>query len=229
MLTIICGEDVPASRDYYHQLKKQYRAKLYQTVEVDYQEVKSLIADHQSHRSLFFAQTAYFSQNVNKYISVRNNPGFVDLLKTIAADPELILIDWEENKAGREIKLRNAGTIKEFRPARSVFQLLDSCFPGNTKAFLTLFHQLLQTSEETFIFAMLARHVRALLLAKHQLFAKQTPPWQKHKLLHQTRLWTTDRLLTFYHGLYRIDLSVKTSRNPLGVGRSLDILACSCL
>ncbi len=229
MLTIVCGEDSPSARAYYFQLKKQYEANQIQINEVNYLQIKSLLSDRRYHRSLFFDQTVYFSQNINKYISVRNNPEFVQTLQAIAQDENLVLIDWEENKSAREIKLKKIGTVKEFKLDQTIFKLQDSCFPGNVKIFLTLLHRLIQTSDEVFIFIMLTRHIRVLLMVKNQLFPKQIAPWQKHKFLTQSKYWTSAQLLMFYHGLYRIDLSTKTSRNPLGIMRSLDILACSCL
>jgi hypothetical protein len=50
--------------------------------------------------------------------------------------------------------------------------------------------------------------------------------WQAGKLSKQASYWKEGKLEAFYDGLARIDVSIKTSSNIHGLGKSLDILFC---
>jgi len=229
MLTIVCGEDSAASRTYFSDLKNQYIKSNYQIVEVDYQQIKDIPDWAARSASLYFDQSVFFTHNINKFISTRSNGEFVKLLQKIANAKNIRLIDWEEGRPAREIKLKQFGVIKEFKLPDSIFKLQDQCYPGNRLAFLQILQKVSLSQDEYFIFVMIARHIRNLILAKINCWPKSASPWQKSKLSQLTRYWSLDSLLLFYHGLFRIDLSTKTGRNPQGVKKSLDILASSCL
>ena len=55
---------------------------------------------------------------------------------------------------------------------------------------------------------------------------KKIQKWQLWKLESQAKLWKKKNLEEFYHGLHKIDIALKTSKNPYSVKKSLDILAC---
>ncbi len=73
---------------------------------------------------------------------------------------------------------------------------------------------------------MLTKHLRELILIKTEKIDKKIAPWKLSKLRYQAEKWELDKLLSFYDGLYKIDLQQKTSSTPYNIKKSLEILAC---
>src|SRR3989339_49829 len=102
----------------------------------------------------------------NYFISLKKkNKKIVDDLQRIAAMKDVELVDWEE-VSGWELKLKKIGQIKEFKPNQTIFKLLDLLYPGNKVLFLSLLNKLSQELDENFIFIMLIRYVRNLIVIK---------------------------------------------------------------
>lgn len=234
MLTIICGEDIVASRDYLSQMKQEIKKRGDEITHLSPQEVPDILKWQGDNLSLFSSRLVFITDHLEaliirkrgkkntKKITVRT---LEDIVLEIAARKDIELIDWEE-KAGREIKLKEAAKVKEFKPAKSIFKLLEACIPGNLKVFVETLTTITESQDETFIFIMLYRHIRTLLLAHEGIFANAIQSWQRHNLTSQAKRWTQNKLSDFYEGLYRIETSTKSGTNPYGVKKSLEILAC---
>ncbi len=145
-------------------------------------------------------------------------------MKKLIDDKSTTIIDWEE-KSGREIKLKPS-EIKEFKLSNTVFQLQEACYPGNLKTFIKSLNTVSETQDEGFIFTMLSRHIRTLLLTKTDQLPTSVPFWMKKKFLDQTNRWSLEGLLGFYEGIARLDSSIKTSNNLYGIKGSLELLSC---
>jgi len=76
---------------------------------------------------------------------------------------------------------------------------------------------------------MLYRHIRLLVLLLTDGLSDKLPPWQKYKVLGQAKKWEKQSLIDFYSGLIRIEIGSKTSSNPYGIRKSIEILACHYL
>ncbi len=215
MLTIICGEDNVESRNYFLTLKENFRKKGYEI-----QNVNSLEIDDVP--SLFAQKRIYFIENLNKKIN-KKNLKITRNIKNIIENKEIEIVDWEDQISARELKITGAA-VKEFKPAQNIFKLIDTCYPGNMTNFLKILHEMPPKIEEGFIYIMLTRHIRNLLLVKSGTGNAKLSPWQEAKLRNQARFWTTEQLIAFYDGLFRIDVSSKTGNNPFSYTKSLDIL-----
>lgn len=226
MLTIICGEDSIASREYFINLKKGYGAKGYEVYHLaagEFQEINRWLADS---LSLFSQKLVFFTENLSKNYSRRGNPGIDKSIYRLIDTKEAEVIDWEEFTPARELKLLKGAAVKEFKPDMSIFKLVDACYPGNLKNFLRILNDLPIKIDDGFIFIMLARHIRNLLLIKSGETNSKLQSWQVYKLKGQARHWELNSLTSFYDGLHRIDVSSKTGRNPFSIKKSLEILAC---
>lgn len=226
MLTIVCGEDSVSSRDYYLSLRKNYNEKGIEVIDLKAEEISEITKSLSDSVSLFSQKLVFFTQRLNKKISKRSNPKLYASAKELAKKKDVELIDWEEYTSARELKLSKGVTVKEFRPPTSIFKLLDSCYPKNLKNFVNLLYSLPAKIDEMFIFVMLIRHVHNLFVIKHKGMIKSLQSWQAAKLKSQASLWDADKLDSFYEGLYRIEVSLKTGRNPFSLRKSLDLLAC---
>jgi len=226
MLTIICGEDSTTSFNYYSSLKKNYLDKSYEILDVSSSDLENITSWLGQSQSLFSQKKIFFTQNINKRLSRKLNLKINKVVEKLIKDKSVEVVDWEEEISSRELKFPKATVVKEFKPAQNIFKLQDSLYPGNLKNFIYALNQLAETVDENIIFYMLVKHIRNLLTVKSGQSISRLQPWQLAKLSKQAKNWEEKKLLGFYQGLHRIDISTKTSSNPFSLKKSLDILAC---
>lgn len=226
MLTIACGEDSTVSRQYVLDLKKDYQQKQYETLNIHAKDIIEAVTKSDLTSSLFSQKIIYFTENLNTYLSRIKNKELIGQFEQISTDKTVEVVDWEEDKSARDLKIAKLGRVKEFKPASNVFQLLDACTPKNRLKFLTLLESVTKTQDSLFVFTMLSRHARTLLLAKTGSFGTRVQPWQRGKLSSQAKQWDEEKLEGFYRGLFKIDTALKTGATPFDLKKSLDILAC---
>ncbi|MBI5122854.1 hypothetical protein HZA75_03265 [Candidatus Roizmanbacteria bacterium] len=226
MLTIICGEDSISSRNYFLDQQKILAQKGYEIVNVDYRLVLELDETEASSASLFTQKRVYFTSGLNKKVFKKLNSKTERKIKEIIASIEIQVFDWEEETSSRDLKSIKGIVIKEFKPSQSIFKLLDACYPGNLKQFISSLKTISESTEDIFIFIMLARHMRNILITKLGERLPKLMSWQIAKLSNQAKYWKMENLINFYQGLHRIDINAKTGRTPYSVKKSLDILAC---
>jgi DNA polymerase III delta subunit len=226
MLTIICGEDSISSRNYFFNLKASFQNKDYETVNIDSQQTLELNDETARTSSLFSQKRIYFTENLNKKLLKKLNIKSQKLIEKIIGSKVIQLFNWEGEATNRDLKLIKGIVVKEFKPGENIFKLQDACFPGNLKKFLAILESVSQMADESFIFIMLSRYSRNLILIKLGEKLPRLASWQYYKLDRQAKLWGLDRLINFYEGLQRIDVNTKTSRSPYSIKKSLDILAC---
>lgn len=226
MLTIICGEDSIASRNYFTDQQKLLKEKNFEITNIDYHQVLELDETGASESSLFSTKRIYFTNSLNKKVLKKLNSKSEKKIKDLISSKDVQLYDWEEETSARDIKSIKGIIIKEFKPNQNIFKLLDSCYPGNLKTFLNNLHSLSESTEDIFIFIMLARHMRNIIIVKTGEKIPKLMSWQLSKLSSQARFWDLKNLINFYEGLHRIDVNSKTNGTPFSVKKSLDILAC---
>ncbi len=229
MLMIICGEDSVSSRDYLIQLQESYKSKNFEIVKVRPEELEQTVLSLSNSPSLFGQERILVTENLNKRISRKTNVKLFELLEKIGKDPTIEVIDWEDSLSQREINPHTKAfgvRVKEFKPEKNIFQLLDSCYPSNMKTFIFLLNQLSNPKKEMFIFIMLVRHIRNLILLKSGSNLSQLQPWQRNKLVAQTKQWSENNLTSFYDKLVAIDIATKSGKNSFGIKNSLELLSC---
>ena len=125
------------------------------------------------------------------------------------------------------LKINNL--VKEFKPDQTIFKLLDSVYPGNKVLFISYLDKLSQNLDENFVFIMLIRYIRNLIIIKEGAVPPKMQSWQTYKLKSQALHWKQENLVNFYQALFKIEIGLKTSSNPFSVKESLEILACHFL
>ena len=225
MITIICGEDFVSSRNYYNQQRINItpnQSALSFNKLIDFFEHW----ENNAAANLFQQKSIYFLENINKQINLKINHKQVKKLEEIHLNKEISVFIWEENVPSREIKLKKCALIKEFKPNQTIFKLINACYPGNKLGFLSTLNSLKTSLDEYFIFIMLIRHLRKLILAKEKIYGERLAPWQKSQLDSQASKWSKNSLIKYYDSFFRIDLTTKTGTNPLGIIKSINISAC---
>jgi len=226
MLTIICGEDSIASRNYFNDQQKVYLDKEFEIVNIDYHQLLELDESEAISASLFTQKRVYFTNSLNKKVFKKLSDKTEKKIKEIIASKKIQVFDWEEETTSRDLKSIKGILIKEFKLSQSIFKLLDSCYPGNLKNFVNSLGVLSETTADIFIFIMLARHMRNILIVKMGEKIPKLMSWQIAKLSNQAKYWKVDNLINFYEGLHRVDVNSKTNGTPFTIKKSLDILAC---
>jgi DNA polymerase III delta subunit len=228
MLTVICGEDSVASRTYLQHLKQNYTQKGYNVTSITTSELEDVYKNSSGVMGLFGQQNVYVIEKLSAALSRKKKSADQEMIKSLIENKEILLIDWEDRKSAYELtSLKKIATdFKEFKPEKTIFQLLDSFLPKNMKSFLHAVEIVNKTQEDSFIFAMLSKHVRQLILAKENALDSKMSPWQKMNITKQANVWDTQKLIGFYDGLSRVDIAMKTSNTPFSLKKSLDILAC---
>jgi hypothetical protein len=226
MLTIICGEDSVSSREFFLRVRKEVENRDNQIYDVKANNIEEIPKSFADATPLFSQRLIFFTEGLNKRISKRSNPSFLLIVEELIRKKSVEIIDWEDYTPRRELKLTENIIIKEFKLPVSVFNLLDSCYPGNLKTFITLMSNLPERIDEMFIFVMLIRHIHNLFILKNGGLIKSIQSWQLSKLKSQSSYWNLEKLESFYDGLYRIEVGVKTGKNPYSLKKSIDLLAC---
>ena len=226
MLTIICGEDSVASRNYFTDQQKIYSQKGLEIVNLDYRKVLELDESESVSASLFTQKRAFFTNNLNKKVLKKLSSKTERKIKEIIISNKIQVFNWEEETSSRDLKSIKGIIVKEFKLNQNIFKLLDFCYPGNLKQFISGLKTLSESTEDIFIFIMLARHMRNILIIKVGDKIPKLMSWQITKLSNQAKYWKLENLVNFYQGLHRIDVNSKTGLTPYSVKESLDILAC---
>ena len=223
MITVICGEDLVSSRNYYSDLKNKYREKNYDVKEIVPSQIEEVQKGLGESLSLFSEKIVFFTQGLNKIISRKTS--IKHLIEVLVKNKNIKIIDWEEGIGARFLKFPKTVTIKVFKPYQTIFILLDSCYPTNKKNFINQINSLPDKVEDGFIFYMLTKHIRTLLIVKSGEKPSGMFDWQLYKLKNQVSYWSLEKLILFYENLHKIDLINKTSKNPFSIRSSLDLLA----
>ena len=224
MITVICGEDVVASRALYESIKHDFRLKSSEIRSIMARDVVDIIDKSELNTSLFFAHIVYCVDNLSSVVSRLKSKHALEPYERIAQRSDVHILDWEDGKAARDISMKFASSIKECKPAHNIFQFLDTLYPGNITQAYMRYVQLSAHNDSMFLFTMMTRHIRSLLLAKNGQFLSRVQPWQKSKLSSQAKQWPAATLEAFYEGFGRVDIAMKTAGTPLSLEQSLAIL-----
>lgn len=233
VITIFCGEDTVAARTAFTQAIEKYRTQQKEIMFLQPSSILDINKGLADNLSLFSDQTVFCVENLEKFGFKKSTKAKKDAvyeaIVALSANKSVILLDFEDGKQARQLKLKDLAKVYESKPATSIFQLLDDCFPSNKLTFIKSLRTVCESQDEMFVFVMLFRHIRQLVLALATGPVAKLPPWQKYKILGQAKKWDRQLLTDFYSGLIKIEISSKTSSNPYGIRKSLEILACHYL
>lgn len=231
MLTIVCGEDIQKARASFLALIESYKKKGFAIQSVSLTELPDVYKNATGVVDLFGQESVYIVDRLSSKYAGRAKTDFKDVVQAVSKHTTFHLLDWEEGKSAYDLTSlkKLASTFIEEKPDKNIFQLLDSCYPGNLKQFVALLEEVDRTQDSMFMYTLIWRHIRKLILARENALDASTPPWQRGKLAQQANHWEGKKLSSFYEGLIRIDLGMKSSTSTFDIKDSLEILACHYL
>jgi hypothetical protein len=224
MFLLVCGEDSAKSRAYIATLKDSYRKEHASVREIPAKELDDALKSDQV-STLFGESIVYVTQGLFGYWA-KHKRKIAPETDALHARSDITVVNWEDGRSLYEMKLKPAPYIKEFKADKSVFDFQEALVPGNKTRFVEMLERLSETQDPFFLFTMVHRHARTLLLLNTAQPAGNMHPYVKQKATMQAKKWETRRLVKFYEGLTKIDRSLKSSGTPFDIHRSLEILAC---
>jgi hypothetical protein len=148
-----------------------------------------------------------------------------DNLIRIVSSLRYPIVLWENKDFSKTEQLKYSGFVfKDFKLPALMFHFLESIVPGQGTTNLTMFRKTIETVDVNFLFLMLVRQVRLLILAKEKKDVLKLPPWQKAKLQKQASPFTEEALLLIYKKLLQINFQQKTSGSPYSLENLLELL-----
>lgn len=229
MITIIHGDDIAESRNYFSELKQKH---------IDFvlfDGNKLTIADLVQNiegSSLFGATKAIFIEEflTKRKKTERETKEILNFMAKNSKNPTFVLWESKEILKGT-LSLFKDATVRLFKLPKNIFLFLDNLRPNNSKSLLNLFHQALDSgiAGELILF-MLQRQFRILLALSEPAINEpieelsRMAPWQLGKLERQTRYFDQALLKKIYNKLYAIEIGQKTGGLSLSLSQSIDFL-----
>lgn len=227
MITIIHGESIEESRNFYFEQRKSLS---------NLTTLDGSTLDHSVLSNIFGSSNLFFDEKniaIENFLS-KNKTGkdiddLTEILKSNSKDSNIIL--WEEKEIGKRLldKFPNAN-IQTFKIPKLIFNFLDGIKPNNGKYLVNLFHQLLENSPTEIIIFMLIRQFRIMIGLKTNSSIDEISkmaPWQIGKSKKQADLFDLERLIDLYQKLYKIDSNQKTGKLNLPITSAIDIFLLS--
>lgn len=233
MITIIHGDDVSKSREYYNELKHPPAGggKNFVLLDGNKLSITDLVQNIKGSSLFGNSKTIFIEDLLTK--RKRTEKDAKEILNFIAENSkESTFVLWESKEILKgTLSLFKDSIIKLFKLPKNIFLFLDSLKPDNSKILLNLFHQAIESgiADELILF-MLQRQFRILLALSEP--AENEPidelsrmaPWQMGKLERQAKYFDNSNLKKIYKKLYEIEIGTKTGGLSLSLSQSIDFL-----
>ena len=224
MITIIHGNDITTSRNFYIELRK--KTANYELIDGKNLDFDTLFRTFQGN-SLFTNEKNIYIENFFSNIK-SNSIEFKKITDYLNKNKNINLLFWEAKVLTKtQASSIKSAQVKEFSYPQVLFVFLDSFKPQNLSS-IKLFHQLNKTMEAELIFYMIVRQLRLMIAVleegKNEIDEiKRLAPWQLSKLRSQGGHFGKNKLLDLYKKLYLIDYQTKYGLTPLSLSTNIDI------
>lgn len=226
MVTIIYGENTKDSRNFLHSYLLTKEDKILLTSDAISITELTQIFDG---TSLFETKkTVVLEDYLSKARKSKEKDTIVTYLAQKASDHDIVFWDSKE-LTPTSYKAFTKPTLKQFSYPKSIFLFLDNLVPRNSEKLISLHHTVLKTTEPEIVLFMLARHVRLLLTSHDQSDTvieewKRLSPWQKDKIIKQSRKFSQEKLISIHKTLYTLDKKQKTGELGVPLSSAIDFL-----
>jgi DNA polymerase III delta subunit len=223
MYYLLHGDYHLTSRNFLVNLIDQAKKNNKEIIQIDGKktDLNQLIQACQS-QSLFGNEKLVIIENLFSRQKSKELKSILEWVKKISADIDLIF--WESKKIGKILQrnLPVKATVKEFKTPAIIFKLVEQINPQNKKLALQTLEQALQSQPAEFIFAMIVRQIKILILVKNNEKVAGAP-WMIGKFKKQAESFSLDQLLTTYQKLFTIDRHIKTGQIPMPMNWHLSV------
>ncbi len=229
MITIIHGDDIFKSREYFHELKQKYKDFI--LFDGNKLTITDLVQNIEGSGLFGSTKTIFIEEFLTKLKKTNiESKEILDFIIKNAKSSNFIL--WESKEIlKRDLSLFKDATVKFSKLPKNIFLFLDNLMPNNSKNLLNLFHQALGSGiKEELILFMLQRQIRILLALSDPSNNEpieeliRLAPWQMEKLERQSKIFEESNLKKIYKKLYEIEVGQKTGSLSLSLSQTIDFL-----
>lgn len=225
-ILVFCGSDQSSSRQAFFNKVKEFEEKKFEIVKKSAKEIDEEFLELISLPvGLFQNQRCLVTEQIFETIS--KNSKKKESLITKLTSLKIPVIDWEEKSFSQKEKTSFPQfKFLSFELPVAIFNFLENIKPNNPKTNYLLYQKALSQKDPEFIFYMLIKHLRNLLLVSEN----QTQyffPWQVAKIKKQLSFFPKEKIIKIYHQLLEIDYQQKRSLLPGSLKSSLDLLISS--
>jgi len=225
MITIIHGEDIVKSRNFF--LQKKASVLNPHTFLADNLELADLIQIIEG-SSLFDSSKSIFIEDFfTKKKSVSQE--FKSITSYLNKKVNLIDLYFFEAKTLSKSQLNNFknAKVETFLLPQELFKFLDSLFTKDKNLKIRLYHKVIENNEIELVFYMLLRQIRLLLFFKEESSqqieeVKRLSPWQRKNLSLTSKTLSLTFLKSLHKKLYLLDLRNKSGKLALPLVKYLD-------
>ncbi len=219
---VYAGDDIISSRKAFLECIERLKSDNFEIVRMRGKDLtRETLELLSSPTSLFGEKRALIIENL---LSGQKSQDKDNLVKTILSLPGPIVL-WENKDFSRAEQFKLSGfSFKNFKLPATMFRFLESIAPQTGSRQITLFRQASESVDVNFLFLMLVRQIRLLILAKEKQDWLKLPPWQKAKLQKQAAPFSQEALLLIYRKLLLMDYQQKTSGSPYSLENLLELL-----
>lgn len=220
MKIILHGEDIVNSRNALYSLRKKYPGEIINLSgkTASLTEVKQILESS----SLFTSKRLLIIENLYSRPSKKETLQLIDYLSNTKTNTDIILWENKEISPVNLKKISSKWEIKLYSLPKLLFTFLENITPFNHQNMLKLFQEVRKTNSDEFIYLMIVRQIRLLLLAKEKSLSG-IKPWLISKLTKQANKFTLTKLLEIYKKLLVIDIETKTGNPPFELNQRLDL------
>lgn len=223
-LTILYGENQPASRQRLVELIEQSKNSGYQVHHLEAKQLTQAELEQVLGRnSLFDAQQVVVIESLHSLPNSKNKNQLIKLVAGEANSGQTHLILWEKRDlTATMLKQFPTAQVEFFKLSRAMFRWLDQVGQP-VKTVIPLMHQAIDQDGAELTFLMLVRQIRLLIETKSG-DQPAGPPFMVSKLKQQANYLTLDELFNLHLKLLTIDHQQKTSGSNLSLPQALDLL-----
>lgn len=227
MMTILHGESVVESRQELGNLRAQSKGEEIISLEggkLTLTELKQVLEA----KSLFGQEKLVILENF--LAGKRKSKEKENIIEYLTKEePVVDLIFWEDQEIEKSLlRLFPRAKIRIFKLDPLLFRFLESIRPGNGQEMIEFFRKVFTSEEINLVFYMICRQFRLLLFLKmgddkglEEL--DRLAPWQKTKIVRQSRYFSWEKLSKSYHDLLEIDFQEKAGFSSYPLQQALEL------
>ncbi len=228
MITIIHGDDIVSSRNYFQEKKREDANSI--SLNASTLQITDLAQNMQGSGLFGSISTIFIEDLLTRLKKTKETKEIIDFIIKNHKESNIFLWEGKEIKKNDLLLFKDA-IVRSFKLPKTIFIFLDSLRPDNLRNTISLFHKTLEEGINIeLIFFMLQRQAR-LLLALSDNNSKYSieeimrlAPWQRSKLERQAKLFTQESLKNIYSKLFKIEFAYRTGGLNLSLAQAVDFL-----
>lgn len=221
-ITVYSGEDIISSRKAFLEHLERLKNEDFEITRVSGKDTtEESLELLSSPTSLFGQKRVLVIENLLAGTKSKEKDKIIQIISSL----NCFFVLWENKNftKGDQLKYPNF-VFKNFKLPQVLFTFLDSLSPKKINDNLRLFREAITSTDPNYLFLMLIRQIRLLILASDKNDLLKLAPWQKGKLQKQARFFTSEKLKEINQRLLQIDFAQKTSQTPFSLEHQLELL-----